>query len=86
MTNGATADWIRAALTPEQQQPFDRTTPNACILAGAGSGKTRTLVHLIAADLLAGVPASSIVAFTFTEKAASELLARVHLATNGRVP
>ncbi len=86
MTSGVTADWIRSALTPEQQAPFDRTMPNACILAGAGSGKTRTLVHLIAADLLAGVPASSIVAFTFTEKAASELLARVHLATNGKVP
>ncbi|MFX0199745.1 MAG: ATP-dependent helicase [Candidatus Hodarchaeota archaeon] len=70
---------IRAVLSPEQQEPFARTTANACILAGAGSGKTRTLVHLLAADLAAGVPASGIVAFTFTEKAGQELLARIHM-------
>lgn len=72
-------DWLAASLSEEQQSPFVRDTQNACILAAAGSGKTRTLVHLLAADLAAGIPPSSIIAFTFTEKAASELLARVHM-------
>jgi len=70
--------WIKSSLSKEQLIPFNRKTANACILAAAGSGKTRTLVHLIAHDLASGIPASSIIAFTFTEKAASELLARIH--------
>lgn len=72
-------DWIASSLSREQRRPVARTTGNACILAAAGSGKTRTLVHLLAADLASGIPASGIVAFTFTEKAAEELLARIHI-------
>jgi len=72
-------DWIASALSREQRRPVTRTTANVCILAAAGSGKTRTLVHLLAADLASGIPASGIVAFTFTEKAAEELLARIHI-------
>ncbi len=79
-------DWIASALSPEQQQPLNRPTANACILAAAGSGKTRTLVHLLAADLAAGIPTSGIVAFTFTEKAAEELLARIHMLTKRHLP
>ena len=65
-------------LSAEQRAPFSRKSSNASILAAAGSGKTRTLVHLIATDLEAGIPAKDIIAFTFTEKAASELLSRIH--------
>lgn len=79
-------EWIASELSPEQQKPFERTTINASILAAAGSGKTRTLVHLLAADLAAGVPAASVVAFTFTEKAAEELLARIHLLARQHFP
>tara|TARA_B100000315_G_scaffold247767_1_gene276919 strand:- start:5350 stop:5766 length:417 start_codon:yes stop_codon:yes gene_type:complete len=71
-------EWIEDALCQEQREPFLRDTKGACILAAAGSGKTRTLTHLLAADLASGIPSSSIVAFTFTEKAATELLARIH--------
>ncbi len=83
--SGATS-WIADSLSSEQLAPFQRKTRNASILAAAGSGKTRTLVHLVAADLAAGVPPESIVAFTFTEKAADELLARIHVLVAMRLP
>ena len=78
--------WIESALSPEQQKPFTRLSHHACILAAAGSGKTRTLVHLLAADLAAGIPPSGIIAFTFTEKAGEELLARTYMLTKQYLP
>ena len=71
-------DWIRQALTAEQQLPLKNETDNAAILASAGSGKTRTLVYALVNEIAEGTPPSDIIAFTFTEKAADELLARVH--------
>ena len=71
-------DWIASAISEEQMQPFTGTRTRSSILAAAGSGKTRTLIHLLAHDLCSGIPASGIIAFTFTEKAAEELLARIH--------
>ena len=79
-------DWIASSLSKEQRQPFGCTKERCSILAAAGSGKTRTLVHLLAHDLRSGVPASSIVAFTFTEKAAEELLARIHAMQHRYMP
>lgn len=79
-------DWIASSLSTEQQEPFERDTPNDCLLAAAGSGKTRTLSHLVVSDLASGIPATSIVAFTFTEKAAEELLARIHLLAREHLP
>ena len=79
-------DWLLKALSIEQQKPFSNDKQNANILAAAGSGKTRTLVHLLAADLIADIPASEIVAFTFTEKAADELLARIHMIAKEYLP
>lgn len=79
-------NWLLANLSPEQQQPFNRSCPNASVLAAAGSGKTRTLVHLLAADLFSGISAEQIIAFTFTEKAADELLARVHTLVRRHMP
>lgn len=70
--------WLGDSLSKEQLRVFDGTTKHKCIFASAGSGKTRTLVHLIIQDLVQGVPPNKIVAFTFTEKAAREILNRVH--------
>ncbi|MGZ0229129.1 MAG: UvrD-helicase domain-containing protein, partial [Acidimicrobiales bacterium] len=47
--------------------------------AGAGSGKTRSLVDRIVALVLSGIPLHSIAAITFTEKAAAELRTRIRL-------
>ena len=79
-------DWIAAAISEEQKRPFAGTRDRSSILAAAGSGKTRTLTHLLAHDLCSGIPASGVVAFTFTEKAAEELLARIHVLRNQKMP
>ncbi len=79
-------DWLHSQLSPEQYAPAFRETSHACILASAGSGKTRTLVSMLVADLMSGVAPSEIVAFTFTEKAASELLNRVMSSATRLVP
>ena len=47
------------------------------IIAGPGSGKTRTLVERVVFLILNGTPAENIFVATFTEKAAKELITRV---------
>ena len=46
------------------------------IVAGAGSGKTRTLIHRVAHLINKGVPASRILLLTFTRRASQEMLDR----------
>src|SRR5882762_4617081 len=82
----AAEPWYSDRLSPEQQRAVQRAQESSAILASAGSGKTRTLVHAVADELLSGTAPEGIVAFTFTKKAAQELLTRVHLLTSEVAP
>jgi DNA helicase II / ATP-dependent DNA helicase PcrA len=56
------------------------------VLAGAGAGKTETMTRRIVALLSQGEHPSSIVAFTFTERAAAEIKERIHLRAEELLP
>src|SRR5436309_10698830 len=62
----------------EQQHAAVTSPPGpALIIAGAGSGKTRTLTYRVAYLLEQGIPADRILLLTFTNKAAKEMMRRV---------
>src|SRR3954463_7973593 len=73
---------VLAGLDPEQRTAGTAPAGPVCILAGAGTGKTRAITHRIAYRTLAGeISPRHILAVTFTARAAAEMRAR--LATLG---
>jgi DNA helicase II / ATP-dependent DNA helicase PcrA len=82
---GAPAIDFRALLNDEQFAAVTAPPGPLLVLAGAGSGKTRTLTYRVAYLLSQGVRPGEILLLTFTNKAAREMLHRVHDLT-GREP
>ena len=68
-------------LNPEQYRVVTAEGGPILVIAGAGSGKTRTLTYRVARLIETGTPPERILLATFTNKAAREMLGRVELLT-----
>ena len=66
-------------LNPQQLAAVEAVQGPSLVIAGAGSGKTRTLVYRVARLIDLGIVPSSILLLTFTRKASQEMLSRVGL-------
>lgn len=67
-------------LNPQQKQAATTKNKHGLVLAGAGCGKTKTIVARAAYLIDQGIPANQIQILTFTRRSASEIVARVELA------
>ncbi len=80
------ADALLAALDPEQRAVATAFGPPVCVIAGAGTGKTRAITHRIAYGCATGAyDPFSVLAVTFTTRAAGEMRGRLRLLGFPRV-
>ncbi|MEP7020026.1 MAG: ATP-dependent DNA helicase UvrD2 [Pseudonocardiales bacterium] len=78
MSEADAAEAVLAGLDPEQRAAAVAVRGPVCILAGAGTGKTRAITHRIAYAVRSGaVPPGQLLAVTFTARAAGELRTRL---------
>ncbi|MEV8525974.1 ATP-dependent DNA helicase UvrD2 [Streptomyces sp. NPDC052000] len=81
-----TADAVLDGLDPEQREVATALNGPVCVLAGAGTGKTRAITHRIAYGVRAGIlQPSSVLAVTFTNRAAGEMRGRLRQLGAGGV-
>jgi DNA helicase-2/ATP-dependent DNA helicase PcrA len=73
-----------AELNPQQHAAVTAGDGPALVIAGAGSGKTRTLVYRVAYLIESGVEPANILLLTFTRKSAQEMLERAGALIGGR--
>ena len=71
-------------LNPAQYEAVMHNNGAALVIAGAGTGKTRTLIYRLARLVEDGIPPESICLLTFTRKSSTEMLRRAALMLDGR--
>ncbi len=69
-------DGVMNNLNPQQREVVEGAQGPCLVLAGAGSGKTNTIVHRVARLLEQGIAPWRILLLTFTNKAANEMMTR----------
>ncbi len=80
------ADGVLDGLDPEQREVATALHGPVCVLAGAGTGKTRAITHRIAYGVRAGIlQPASVLAVTFTARAAGEMRGRLRQLGAGGV-
>ncbi|MEV0601146.1 ATP-dependent DNA helicase UvrD2 [Streptomyces sp. NPDC050315] len=82
----ADADAVLEGLDPEQREVATALHGPVCVLAGAGTGKTRAITHRIAYGVRAGIlQPNTVLAVTFTNRAAGEMRGRLRQLGAGGV-
>ena len=76
MSGGVAIDELLADLNPQQREAATHGDRPLLIVAGAGTGKTATLVHRVAWLIAQGVDPGRVLLLTFTRRAAADMLRR----------
>ena len=86
MSATASRDRLLGDLDEEQREAVLAARGPVCVLAGAGTGKTRTITRRIAHLVTAGhVAPAQVLAVTFTQRAAGEMRGRLRALSDGEV-